>query len=58
MWVLGCNHLYMDLLIYFTGYVCNKSTKVLRLHCEELIGKAEEHEGKKYLTVNDDILDK
>ena len=48
----------MDLLIYFTGYVCNKSTKVLRLDCEELIGKAEEHEGKKYLTVNDYILDK
>ena len=31
---------------------------LFRLHCEELIGKAEEHEGKKYLTVNDYILDK
>ena len=31
---------------------------MLRLHYEELIGKAEEHEEKKYLTVDDYMLDK
>ena len=36
-----------DLVICFTRYVNNKSIKTIRLHYDELIGKIEEHEGKK-----------
>ena len=35
------------MVICFTRYVNNKSIKTLRLHYDELIGKIEEHEGKK-----------
>ena len=35
-----------DLGIYFTRYVYNKSTQILRLLYQELIGKIEEYEGK------------
>ena len=45
-------------MIYFTRYVHSKSIKVLNLHYHELIGKTEEHEGKKYLTYRDHLLDK
>ena len=45
-------------MIYFTRYVHSKSIKVLNLHYHELIGKTEEHEGKKYLTYHDYLLDK
>ena len=45
-------------MIYFTRYVHSKSIKVLNLHYHELIGKIEEHEGKKYLTYRDYLLDK
>ena len=38
---------YKDLVIYFTRYVYSKSIKLLSLHCHELIGKVEGHEGKK-----------
>ena len=33
--------------IYFIRYIHNKSVKILRLHYDKLIGKIEEHEGKK-----------
>ena len=45
-------------MIYFTRYVHSKSIKMLSLHCHELMGKIKEHEEKKYLMVNDYILDK
>ena len=48
---------FKDLVICFTRYVNNKSIKTLRLHYDELIGKTEEHEGKKYLIVDDYMLD-
>ena len=35
-----------------------KSIKIIRLHYDELIGKIEEHEWKKYLMVPDYMLDK
>ena len=34
------------------------SIKTLSLYYHELMGKIKEHEGKKYLTVNDYVLDK
>ena len=48
---------FKDLVICFTRYVNNKSIKTLRLHYDELIGKIEEHEGKKYLIVDDYMLE-
>ena len=36
---------------FFTGYVQKVSIKMLNLHYHELIGKIEEHEEEKYLTV-------
>ena len=33
-------------------------TKVVSLHYHGLMGKIKEHEGKKYLMVNDHMLDK
>ena len=44
---------YKDLVIYFTGYVPNKSIKTLRLHYDESIGKIEGHEGNKHLIIDD-----
>ena len=38
---------YKYLAIYFIRYIHNKSVKILRLHYDKLIGKIEEHEGKK-----------
>ena len=50
---------YNDMVIYFTRYVHSKSIKVLSLLYHELMGKIEEHEGKKYLIIDDDcMLDK
>ena len=47
------------MLIYFTSrYVHSKLIKKLSLCYHEFIGKIKEHEGKKYLIVNDYILDK
>ena len=43
--------------IYFTRYIHNESIKVLRLLYDEIIGKIEKYEGKKYLMVDDYILD-
>ena len=40
-------------MIYFTGYVPNKSIKTLRLHYNESIGKIEGHEGNKHLIIDD-----
>ena len=45
-------------MIYFTRYVQSKSIKMLNLHYYELMGKIEEHEGKKYLMIDDYMLDK
>ena len=47
-----------DLVINFTIYVHSKSIKILSLHYRELIGTIEEREGKKYLMVDDYMLDK
>ena len=44
-------------MIHFPRYVHNKSIKILRLYYDELIGKIEEHEGKKNLTVDDYMLE-
>ena len=49
---------YKDLMIYFTRYVHSKSIKILSLYYHKLIGKNEEHEGKKYLMVDDYIVNK
>ena len=49
---------YKDLTIYCTRYVHSKSIKMLSLYYDELMWKTEEHEGKRYLIVNDDMLDK
>ena len=40
-------------MIYFTTNVYNNSMKIRRLHYDELIGKIEKHEGKKYLMVDE-----
>ena len=45
-------------MIYFTIYAHNKSLKMLSLHYDESVGKIKEHEGKKYLMVNNYILNK
>ena len=47
-----------DLVTYFTRCVHSKSIKILSLYYHKLIGKNEEHEGKKYLMVDDYILNK
>ena len=44
--------------IYFTRYVHSKFIKVLSLNYHEVMGKIEKHEEKKYLMVDDYILDK
>ena len=43
---------------YFTRYVHSKSIKMLSLHYHELLGKIKEHKWKKYLTINNYMLDK
>ena len=42
---------------YFTRCVHNESIKLLSLHVNELIEKFKKHEGKKFLMVNDYMLD-
>ena len=49
---------YKNLMICFTRYVHKKSMKMLSLLYHELIGQIEEHEGKKYLMVDDYMLNK
>ena len=49
---------FKDLVIYFTIYAHNKSLKMLSLHYDESVGKIKEHEGKKYLMVDNYILNK
>ena len=48
---------YKDLAIYFTRYVRIKSIKMFSLYYHELMGKIKEHERKKYLMVDDYVLD-
>ena len=43
---------------YFTRHVHSKSIKMLSLHYRQLVGKIKEHKGKKYLTINNYMLDK
>ena len=43
-------------MIYVTRYVHNKSIKILRLNYDQLIGRIQEPEGKKYLMADDDML--
>ena len=45
-------------MIYVTRYHPDKSMTILSLYYDELIGKIEEYEGRKYLMVNDYTLDK
>ena len=45
-------------MIYLTRYVHSKSIKMLTLYYHELMWKIEEHEGKKYLMVDDYMFDK
>ena len=47
-----------DLTIYFTRYDRGKSKRMLSLYYHELMGKINKHEGKKYLMVDNWILDK
>ena len=49
---------YKDLVICFISYVNSKLIKMLSLHYDKLMGKIEEHEGKKYLIVDNYMLDK
>ena len=44
--------------VYLTRYIRNKSIKILPLHYPQLMEKFQEHEEKKYLMVNDYMLDK
>ena len=46
------------MVIYFTRYHPDKSTKILNLYYDELTGKIEEYEGRKYLRFDDYALDK
>ena len=49
---------YKDLVIYSTRYDHGKTIAMCRLYYHELIGKIKEHEGKKYLMVDDYVIDK
>ena len=49
---------YKYLKIFFASYVHRKSIKMLIFHYHELMRKTKEHEGTKYLMVNDYMLDK
>ena len=46
------------MVIYFTIYDYGKLIRMLNLYYHDLVGKIEEYEGQKYLTINDNILDK
>ena len=48
---------FKDLVIYFTRYVNCKVIKTLSLYFYKLMGKIEENEGKKYLLVDDYMVD-
>ena len=43
----------MDLVIYFTRYIHKEPVKMLSICYHELMGKTEEHEGKKCFMVDD-----
>ena len=45
-------------MIYFNNNVKSKSIKLLGLRYHQLMGKIEEHKGKKYLTVDDYLINK
>ena len=45
-------------MIYLTRFVHSKSIKTLSLHYDELMRKNKEYEGKKYLKVEDCMMDK
>ena len=45
-------------MIYFNNNVKSKQIKLLSLRYHELMGKIEEHKGKKYLTVDDYLINK
>ena len=49
---------YRNLVIYFTRYHSEKSVTILNLYYDELIGKIEQYEGKKYLMADDYTQDK
>ena len=49
---------YEDFIIYFTRYVHIGLIKTLRLHYHELMGKIKKHKGKKYLMLDDYMLNK
>ena len=49
---------YRNLVIYFNRYHSEKSVTILNLYYDELIGKIEQYEGKKYLMVDDYTQDK
>ena len=46
------------MIIYFTIYYHGKSIKILSLYDHELLGKFEEREEKKYLMVDNYMLNK
>ena len=48
----------MDLVIYFTRYIHKEPVKMLSICYHELMGKTEEHEGKKCFMVDDQMLGK
>ena len=47
-----------DMVIYFTRYVNCKSIEMLSLYFYKVMERIEEHEGKKYLMVDEYILNK
>ena len=49
---------YKDLVICYTRYVHNTTIITLSLYYHELMQKIKEHEGKKYLMVDNCMLDK
>ena len=46
------------MVIYSTRYDRGRTGTMLSLCCHELMGNIQEHGGKKYLMVNDYVLDK
>ena len=49
---------YKDMVIYSTRYDRGESITKLNLYYHELTAKIEEHQGKKYLMIDDYVLDK
>ena len=45
-------------MIYFNNNVKSKSVKLLSLYYHQLMGKIEEHKGKKYLTADNYLINK